>query len=102
MNAFVGGEEKRPVNLGQIGQVGKRDGPAAVDVLEERGTRGCPVRLPEVLAAAAVIGGEIRDPVYAHEISGIGASRRQVNILDQDRAGRCAVACPQLLAVSAV
>ena len=51
---------------------------------------------------AAVIGGEIRDPVYAHEISGIGASRRQVNILDQDRAGRCAVACPQLLAVSVV
>src|SRR4029079_11407333 len=92
----------RRVRRGEVLSRPLRAAVAGVDVLDEGGARPSAVRLPQLLAVDAVVGGE--EQVAAHRGQGGGPpvlAGTATNVLDQDGARSGAVRSPQLLALEA-
>ena len=105
MGAVVGGEEQRPAHSGQGGRAVAAVAVAAgVDVLDQDRARLGAVRLPQLPAVGAVVGGEEQRAAHGGQVR-TGRCRRRtsrVDVLDQDGARLGAVRLPQLPAVDAV
>src|SRR5262249_18846673 len=73
-----------------------------IDVLNEDGTGGSAVALPQFAAVNAVVGREEQLAVNVCQVGGARAAAADVDILDHQGAGRGAVTLPQFAAVNAV
>src|SRR5262249_51979535 len=73
-----------------------------VDVLDEGGAGGGAVGLPQLGAAAAVVGREEQRAVDVPQVVRAGAGGAEVDVLDEGGAGGSPVRLPQLVAVAAV
>ena len=97
-------EEQRPAHTGQVSGAGCRSSRmTAVMSLTRTVPAAGAIRLPQLPAVAAVVGGEEqRPPHIGQEVGGVARRAAGMDVLDQHRARRGAVRLPQLPAVGTV